>query len=434
MTRLAYRLSVAPALEVFRPEIEHTCTFLERCHSLVRDTGASAVLHYGPDAPNGAVHVPNALFPHGVRLDADGIHPMHDVLERHVDGQVTGLFPMPPRGPGLAYDALGLIFLLLTRLEERGHPARDRYGRFPRAAALAVRRTGKAGPLADEAARDVAAALFGRTDPPIATSYAAYVTHDVDRLRGYHRLHEPLRQAAGDFLKRGRPMGALNRLADGYASGEPWHSARAIMAATESRKLKSRFYFMGPSHHPMDSPYAATMPRLLHALGQEIAARGHILGFHPGFETPSDPQTWQAQKSGLERALGQKVTEGRQHVLRYAAENTPDIWNDAGMALDASLAWPEASGFRNGTCRRHAAYSLRGRRTLALDQVATAVMDFGLFGGKYRDLSIADALAEAKAVNAICRRHGGTFVILHHTGQLRAPQSTFFERVLEIAA
>lgn len=434
MTRLAYRLSVSPALEAFRPEIEHACAFLERCHPLARDAGASTVLHYGPGAPAGAVPIPNLLFPRGVRLDTDGVHPIHGVLERHADRQVTGLFSAPSQGPGLAYDALGLIFLLLTRLEERGHPARDRYGRFPRAAALAVRRTGAAGPLADEAARDVAAALFGRADPPLATSYAVHVTHDVDRLRGYHRLHEPLRQAAGDLLKRGRPGAALRRLVDGYAAGEPWRSVRAIMAASESRGLKSRFYFMGPSYHPMDSPYAASMPRLLRALGDEIAERGHVIGFHPGFETPSDPGTWQAQKAGLERALGRSVTEGRQHVLRYAAEDTPDIWNDAGMALDATLAWPEASGFRNGTCRRHAAYSLRRRRTLALDQVATAVMDFGLFGGKYRDLSVADALAEAKAANALCRRHGGTFAILHHTGQMRAPQRTFFERVLEFAA
>ena len=434
MTRLAYRLSVSPALEAFRPEIEHACVFLERSHPLARDANARTILHYGPGAPTGALHIPNVLFPHGARLDADGIHPIHDVLERHADGRATGLFPMPSQGTDLGYDALGLIFLLLTRLEERGHSARDRYGRFPRAAALAVRRTGEAGPLADAAAHDVAVALFGRPDPPLATTYAAHITHDVDRLRGYHRLHEPLRQAAGDVLKRGRALAALKRLADSYASGEPWRSARAIMAASEFRKLKSRFYFMGPSRHSMDSPYAATMPRLLRALGDEIEARGHVVGFHPGFETPSDPHAWQAQHAGLERALGQKVTEGRQHVLRYAAEDTPDIWNDAGMALDATLAWPEASGFRNGTCRRHAAYSLRRRRTLALDQVATAVTDFGLFGGKYRDLSVADALAEAKAMNATCRRHGGTFVILHHTGQMRPPQSAFFERVLEIAA
>lgn len=433
MSALAYRLSVAPALEAFRPEIEHACAFLERAHPLVRDSASTRVLHYGPDAPAGSIHVPNVLFPACVRLEPDGIHPHRSALDTHASGD-SRLFPRAAVPGRLDYDALGLIFLLIARLEERGHPARDRYGRFPYEAALAVRRAGAPLALADEAAHDLASALFGRADPPLASRYEALITHDVDRLKGYHRAHEPLRLAAGDVVKRGRPGRAVTRLIDGYLSGEPWRSARAVMAATESHGLNSRFFFMGPSHHPMDSPYAADAPALLRALADEIAARGHIIGFHPGFETPSDAALWTTQRARLESIIGRPVTEGRQHVLRYLVEDTPDIWNDAGMSLDATLAWPEASGFRNGTCRRHAAYSLRKRRTLALDQVATAVMDFGLFGGKYRALSVDQALDEARCVNAQCRRFGGCFVLLHHTGQMHAPQRPFFEAALELAA
>ena len=433
MSALAFRLSIAPALETFRPEIVHACDFLARCHGLIRDETAPRILHYGPAPPEGAVHVPAALFPSGARLDGEGIHPVAPALEDMLAGKhETALFP---KATGrLDYDALGLIFLLLSRLEERGHQARDRYGRFPFAASLAVRKTGKAANLADDAARDIAAALYGTDTPPIATCHQILVTHDVDRLKGYHRAHEPLRHALGDLAKRGAPGKAWHRLVDGYFSREPWRSARALMAASEARGLASRFYFMGPSAHPMDSPYTARMPKLLGALGREIAGRGHVVGFHPGFETASDPALWQAQRAGLENALGFRVTEGRQHVLRYIAEDTPDIWNDAGMALDATLAWPDASGFRSGTCRRHAAYSLRRRRTLALDQVSTAIMDFSFFGGKYRAMAIDDALDEARKVAKICKHHGGALVILQHTGQNRPPQSAFFERLLELAS
>src|SRR5581483_649838 len=126
MAETAYRLSIAPALEPFRPEIEFACDFLDAAYALHRKPHDGRVLHYGPDAPAHAVAVPAALFPGGVRVDANGIHPVTETLAAAVRRQ-GGLRP-PADGAlvhdALSYDALGLIFLLLTRLEERDHPAR----------------------------------------------------------------------------------------------------------------------------------------------------------------------------------------------------------------------------------------------------------------------------------------------------------------------
>lgn len=438
--RFPYRLSLAPALERFRPEIEHACAFLERCHPLVRTNDSARVLHYGSDAPAGAVAVPAVLFPSGVRVDDDGIHLDRPSFEAVEDGKNGAPFLPPPherdrRGPhGPRYDALGLIFFLLSRLEERGASALDRYGRFPYGASLVARRYGAAPPLADKAARDLAAALLGQDDPPGGSHYELLLTHDVDMLKGYHRPWAPLRNAIGDVVKRLDPVGAARRLRDGYLSGEPWGTARAIMARSERLGAVSHFYFMGPSRDPMDSPYASRLPSLLRRVADEIAMRGHVVGYHPCFATADDANEWRRQRDGLEAVLGRPVREGRQHVLRYRAEITPDIWSDAGMTLDLTLGWPEVTGFRSGTCRRHAAYSLRRRRTLPLEQVSTAIMDFGLFGGKYRDLSVDGALADCRAAIEACRAFGGSLTVLFHTGQRHPPVTSFYDRLLDLAA
>ena len=202
------------------------------------------------------------------------------------------------------------------------------------------------------------------------------------------------------------------------------------MARSEAKGLASRFYFMGPSTARMDSPYAVSMAPLLHRLIEEIRARGHVVGFHPGHGTQAEPALWAHQKAGLERIAGAPVTEGRQHVLGYEAARTPDIWAANGMTLDLTLGYPEATGFRAGTCRRFAAYSLVRRAPLALEQASTALMDFGLFGGKYRDLSADQALDEADAAAAICRRFGGTLVLLQHTGTDGPVVDRLFETVV----
>lgn len=433
-----YRLSLDPALEAFRPEIEYTCDFLDSCHFVCREPDAPTVLHCGADAPTGAITVPAALFPAGVRLTDDGIHPEHGELRQIEENDGVARL-LPPgdepaiRGNGLGYDAIGLIFFMLSRIEERDSEERDSHGRFPYAASLAARTGRLARPLADQAARDLAAALTGQIRPAIRTQYSVVPTHDVDRLRGYHRILEPIRNAAGDIVKRRRPGAAWRRLRDAYFAGEPWRSVRDLMGMSERRGLTSRFYFMGPSASSLDSPYAQTMQSLLRRVVDEIVERGHTVGFHPGFATATDLDEWSRQRRGLENVLGRPVDEGRQHGLQFDIEQTHAIWAGAGMRRDLTLGYPEQVGFRNGTCRPHTAYGLRERRPLNVETISTAIMEFGLFGEKYRNLSVDEALAECAPAIASCREFGGTLALLYHTGQTRPPLRTFYERLLDLA-
>ncbi len=419
-----YKLSIAPALEPFRAELEYSCDFLDRCYFVKRSVEATRALHYGDNAPTNAVAVPAKIFPGGVRLDQQGIHPNHDRL-----GALLAEYrPAAEDGP-LEHDALALIFCMLSRVEERDARTVDRYGRYRAPNSLPM---AGAAPPADCAVLDLARRLTGETNPQSRTQYEVMLTHDVDCLRGYHRPLAPLRPILGDIVKRMNPARAMARARDAWFSGEPWRSVRMLMDLAEKHNRPARFYFMGPTNSSMDSPYALTMPALLRRVTDSVQERGHIIGFHPGFGTPANSAEWNRQHAGLEAVTGAHVREGRQHVLAYDAVATPEIWDDAGMALDTTLGFPERSGFRSGTCRRFVAYSLRRRQPLRLEQLSTAIMDFGLLGGKYRDLSPDAALAECESVAEVCRTFGGTLVILYHTGQTRDPLREFYERLLEI--
>ena len=202
----------------------------------------------------------------------------------------------------------------------------------------------------------------------------------------------------------------------------------------ERHGLKSHFYFMGPSRDPMDSPYVETMAPTLRRLAREIRKRGHVMGFHPGFQTAAKADEWRRQRAGLEGVIETPVREGRQHVLRYDAAATPRIWSDAGMALDCTPAYPEAVGFRTGSCRPHHAYDLVARQTLPLMQLSTAAMEFGLFGGKYADLPLDRAIADTRWAAEACREYGGTLVLLFHTGQQEPKLWQWLEAALQGAA
>ena len=435
---LPYFLSIDPQFEAYRPELEYACAFLDRAHFVERSPErVECILHYGSSPPADAVVVPAALFPNHVRLDEDGIHLRRDgtalteVNELAVF-QVDGSNDDGMRGT--SYDALGLIFFMLSRIEERDSTETDRYGRFKYDAALATKTGHHADPLADQAALDLVECLYGRPKPANRTLFKIRLTHDVDMLRGYHRFIEPLRYAAGDAIKRGQPITGLSRLRSAYFGREPWRSFRHLLNLSEHYSLRGHFNFLGPSQHRMDSPYAINMSGLLRRVADEVQRRGHAIGFHPGYETMQNREEWSRQHKGLEAIVGTRLTEGRQHVLRYDAARTPDIWEAEAMARDDTLSFPEATGFRSGTSRVFSAYSLRYRRTMRLEQCATAVMDFGLFDGKYRNLSVEDALDDCRPAHEACRKYGGELVILYHSGVGFKNSPEFFSRLLEEVA
>jgi hypothetical protein len=423
---LPYRLSIHPSLEAFRPEIEFVCRFLDQCHFIEKNDTAEVTLHYGPEAPSGAVQVPAVFFPDGVTIKDDGIHLDRSVLTQ-LDTSSPGLLPQnptsdtaqPPSSGAFDYDIFGLVFLLLSRLEERGYPEPDKYSRFPIAGSLLYRRGSLMAPLCDRAAEEVAIALTGEAAPKSKSDYKAWLTHDYDTMRGFHYWHEPLRNIAGDLLKRHQPGIAWQRLRRTYLSGEPWKSLKFILDHSERLGMQSHFFFMGRSTNSMDSPYMIRDPELTRRVVDHIADRGHVIGFHPAFDTCRDFDEWMRQKQDVEEITGHKVTTGRHHVLMFDAEKTFDIWDAGGMELDMTLSYPEESGFRTGTCRSHPTYSLTKRETLGLVSYPTAITDFGMFGGRYRSYTADEAIEDNQRVIDICKRRGGDLVVLYHPCQFQ---------------
>lgn len=435
---ITYRLEVAPALEPFLPEIRYTLDIMDRYYPVARqdDGPTNRILRYGLKEEHGAISVPSHCFGKGITIELDGRPALSPAAIETYLSENAGVLPPKEHlgniGAAVDYDAIGLAFIMLSRIEEWNPAHRDRYERFAYDRAFAVRAGRHTEPIADQALEDIARQLVSAQRPTVLSRYHVSPTHDVDSLRAYHRVTDPLRYAAGDLIKRANPSSALRRLTD-YLPGEPWRSFRHLMTASEKFGLRSQFFFMGPSDNRMDSPYASTMRLLMTKICHTVIERGHGIGFHPGYDTYKDPVVWDRQKKAVADISGQPITVGRQHVLRFASDLTPRIWAEHGMAKDYTLAFPEHPGFRNGSTRPHPAYDPDSRKALSVDLCATAIMDFGLFGGKYNDFSVEDALETSRPIIDAVKYHQGELVILQHTGPALAKAYEFHDRLLELA-
>jgi len=91
-------------------------------------------------------------------------------------------------------------------------------------------------------------------------------------------------------------------------------------------------------------------------------------------------------------------------------------WNDAGLAYDSTLGFPEHVGFRCGVCREFPAFNVTTREQLRLRERPLVVMDETLFG--YMALEWRPALEKILKLRDTCRRLEGDFTLLWHNSSL----------------
>jgi hypothetical protein len=170
-------------------------------------------------------------------------------------------------------------------------------------------------------------------------------------------------------------------------------------------------YFMASTPNSFDAGYDPAL-QPYHTMLREIETRGHEVGFHPGYHTPSDPVLFGEQLERLSEALGRPPAGGRQHYLRFRVPDTWQIWADAGLEYDATLGYAEKPGFRCGTCHPFPVFNIACDRPLELTEIPLIAMDVTL--RDYLGLSCREAESELLRLAEKCRAVGGTFSILVH--------------------
>lgn len=338
-------------------------------------------------------------------------------------------------------DMAASAFFMLTRWEEYVLDHRDEHDRFPASASLAVKHGFIDRPVVNEYAGMLWQMLefLGCKQQPASAGFSFVLTHDVDALLKWLDWKQVLRTAAGDILKRFQPKIALSRIAEyrsirGQKIKDPYDTYDWLMDLSESKNLQSHFYFMSTrlSRSPNDrhSPYPLNHPKTL-AIFQKIEDRGHITGFHPGYDTIDNVSAWAAQREELEQARGCALHVGRQHYLRFAAPHTWQLWEDQGMHTDSTCGYSSREGFRCGTGHSFPVFNFLTREKLNLHEQPLIFMDVcnyfdgGYDGKSFQHHHLFDIIASA-------RTFGTPVTLLFHNNVFAEPGfMEFYKQILE---
>ena len=435
---LIYRLVLDESLSIYKEEVGFVFVYLEYCYSIKKllNGHCDVIISYGKSPSDGCnVHVPSTLFRSCTEVSHDGIHLVNrkPVLESLVaiQNKTSELFYVDGNGVIIfKYDLIAIAFILLSRIEERGSMNLDKHKRYSIESDLMFNAGVYGRPIVDEFMDEFILQAFGGL-AEYETNFDIDLTHDVDRLRSYHSVWSSAKMVIGDFVKRKDITLAKNRTLKEFDLREPWQSLNILLTIYSHFNLKATFFLMGSSIDPMDSTYATSMKPLLNKYINILVDNGHNVGLHPGYRTFDNLIEYKNQKESIEKIVGKEINYARQHVLRFNIEKTPAIASAAGITSDCTLAYPEALGFRNGTCRGVKAYDFNNRECIDIMLYSSSIMDFTLHGGKYIDIDENYAFELAISMVNYCKKYRGRLITLYHTGHMLTVYHDFYNLLLK---
>jgi hypothetical protein len=331
----------------------------------------------------------------------------------------------------LGLDVFGSAFFMLARHEEITNAERDEHGRFPADVSLAWRMDFLDRPIVDEYVEILWAAMK-RLWPGLERkrrTARTLVSCDVDlpfdpACASLPRLGKRLLGRAWrekSLVTLPTTLGNYYAVKRGNQARDPyWQALSWMMDVNEKAGNQLTFNFIPePTDRKMDNAPGLHEPRM-RTLLRTVHARGHLIGFHPGYNTFRHPAAFARSVATLRRAMDEEHIRqdglgGRQHYLRWDVGTTARLWAANDLSYDSTLSYPTVAGFRTGTCHEYTMFDPVERRPLAIKQRPLVVMENAVIDDVNMGLGHgADALATMQRYKRICGRFDGDFTLLWH--------------------
>ena len=311
-------------------------------------------------------------------------------------------------------DIISAAFYLLSGWQEYFSDTRDRHGRFPYAASVQQQYGFVTLPVVNYYFDVLKTAVEYVTNQPLrsrrwagGSSFAAFISHDIDNLRSAWKTPTKAALQQGRLLKFGRQVWRH------LTSSDAWDNLEAIAAATAEHGARSTFFIL-PEHRPgadgtRNADYgisAALLQRLkmLRAQGCEISLHGSIGTAEDGARLAREIEQLPANTRGL-----------RFHYLRWEPRQTPELVAAAKQfQYDSTLGFAEHFGFRHSYCLPFYPFNFATGTAYDFLEIPLNVMDATLHHPHYLQLPADAMLPALRPMFAEIEKFGGVATVLWH--------------------
>lgn len=318
----------------------------------------------------------------------------------------------------IAFDIVGSTFFMASRWEEKLGPF-DQHNRFLAASSIAHK--------------------FGFLKRPIVHEYAVWLQKEletqglyIETQRIFKKVfscdidfpfywdHNPYGKLLSAFGKKGLHFGlqqwrSYKQFKKGYKN-DPYFTFKRMMDDADHYDIELQFYMMSGGNTKYDGMYELTDPRIRQLI-QQIKARKHQIGLHGSYNSHSDADMILHEKKALEQVVGETITIGRQHFLRFKLPLTWQILDHAGFSMDSTAGYADQPGFRCGLCIPFPVFDIILRKQLDLFEQPLILMDATI--RHYLDLNAEAGIDIVNELTDQVKKHRGEFVFLWHNSSFQ---------------
>jgi hypothetical protein len=350
----------------------------------------------------------------------EGAAPYTDDIRGHLKS--TELFFRDGNQYRAHFDFPGVIFYLLSRMEEYGFTSRgDALGRFSSRDSLladsGLLRTALVDRWTEAFRRIILAAKPEISLRP--TSFEVLPTCDIDSfyaIKGRTVFHSGL--SGINQLLRGDFPGFSERVSYHFGRKEtdPYDTLNELAADAEMLGAKLRCFVLFPwkKNDPRDR---TGLDQLFNFREQLTTYNNRVIwGLHPSLSSGGSGKNIAAEKDSLEQLTGKPATISRQHFLNLGLPETYRTLIEVGIKEDYSMGFHDAPGFRAGTSRPFFWYDLQNEEQTGLKVYPLVLMDASL-----RHYLKANSLQSHKLIDELLeetKSTKGIFSYLWHNSSL----------------
>jgi O-antigen/teichoic acid export membrane protein len=338
-----------------------------------------------------------------------------------------------------AYNMLGNVYDLLSFREDAEIAARDRHGRLPVAASARTVAAISKVPVANEALAlllDAIAAMERGTTPTfrldgLIEAPALVLSHDCDLLRGDDAITQAIRayRIVQPCLRGRAPrLGLLRMIFANYRQPYRYFLDDLIKMLTVEHRFgyRSIMYVLNGTGGRFGARSGLAAVRML----LERVPAGWEIGIHYNYDTFHQPGGFASQKAEIEALIGQPVTAGRAHYLRFDPRETPAFVAERGIRLDESVGWSSQNAYKAGIAAPFRPLNEAAGRRLEMIELPLVFMDANVGEGE-------DGFLSFKSLFGHLEKIGGVISVLFHPGTFANPERQDLEglylRILEFA-
>jgi hypothetical protein len=330
-------------------------------------------------------------------------------------------------------DIIAASFFMLSRWEEIAINKRDVHDRFCEEESLSVKQGFYNRPIVNEYI-EIFVKMMNDAGISIQQPdrvYRVFLTHDVDDIARYDKISKIFKAFGGDILKRKSAKIFFKSVKDVCKikvkkQTDVYNRFDFIMKISEKKGLKSAFYFI-PGWYGEEDVRFSIHEIAAREIIESVKCRGHIIGIHPSYSSYCNTEQLLKEKKRMLQ-YNPKISEGRQHYLRYKVPQTWRDWEECGLKTDTGMGFYDRVGFRCGICYEFPLFDVENKTILQLRERPLIVMDTALRKAAItKEKCIEDCLMMAK----ITRRYYGDFVLLWHNSNLSVNEWAGWDKVYE---